>query len=229
MPKVLVIEDNEEAHFLLQRILATSHEFTIVSSLQSAIEHIEKENWDLIILDRDLPDGDGLSLCLKLKSLALNFQPFILMLTAYSELEDKINGLLAGADDYVVKPFEPRELLARMDALLRRKPSGPDVSSTVSLGDLTINLEKHTMSVKKSLEETISFDLTPIECKVLLTLVKNYGQEIGRDQLRQIVWDKVHLSIRNIDTHICHLRKKIAPSNFLIKNRRGKGYYLIKK
>lgn len=227
MTRVLIIEDNSDAQFLIRRTLAPNYEFKIASDLQSAFKYLESEQWDLILLDRSLPDGDGLNLCSELKSIPQNSQALIILLTAHRELEDKIQGLSVGADDYIVKPFEPRELLARIEALLRRKSTGSsNSSSAVSLGNLAIDLETQTISIKADLEEPVCLELTPIEYKVLLTLIKNFGHAIARDRLVQIVWDKINLSVRNIDTHICHLRKKIAASNLVLKNSRGKGYYI---
>lgn len=228
MTKILIIEDNLETQFLLKRVLEPIYDIQIVEDLKSAWSAIEGDVWDIVILDRSLPDGDGLDLCFKIKKLNLTTPFSILMLTAHGQLDEKVEGLTAGADDYVVKPFEPRELLARIEALLRRRNESSQVNSVIKFENLMINIETHSVSVKKSSGEVIPLDLTPIEFKILLILVKNYNQEISRDNLIQAVWDKTNMSVRNIDTHVCHLRKKIAESNLAIKNRRNKGYYLKK-
>ncbi len=225
MAKVLVIEDNPETQALLMRALSPSYEVKIAPDLQAAWKAIETEEWETIILDRSLPDGDGLELCLKLRKMNMESRSSILILTAHSELEEKIRGFSAGADDYVVKPFEPRELLARMEAIQRRRVDG-GIQSTISLANLLINIETHAVSVKLANGKSASIDLTPIEFKILFALVKNYGKEIDRQTLVRLIWDKVNLSERNIDTHVCHLRKKIAQSNLSIKNKRGNGYYI---
>ena len=229
MTKVLVIEDNLDTQLLLRKVLEPVYDIKIAEDLKSAWNFIENEEWDIVVLDRSLPDGDGLELVLKLKKLNLESKFSVLMLTAHGELDDKIKGLAAGADDYVVKPFEPRELLARMDAILRRRSAnGNSFQSTINLANLVINIETHAVSAKIEKDQTVLIDLTPIEFKILLALVKNYGKEIDREHLVQVVWDKINLSERNIDTHVCHLRKKIAQGGLVIKNRRGKGYYLKK-
>ncbi len=201
-------------------------------ALKAEKELIQKENWDAILLDRALPDGDGLEICAKLKRFNLDAKFPIIVLTAHSELEEKIKGLSAGADDYIIKPFEPRELIARIEAILRRmQSSGSKFQSMITLANIVIDLETHTASAKVGPQETVPLDLTPIEFKILLTLIKNYDtqEEVSRTSLVNTVWDKVNLSERNIDTHICHLRKKIARGNLQIKNRRNKGYYLKKE
>jgi DNA-binding response OmpR family regulator len=229
MKKVLVIEDNIDTQNLLKKYLQHLYDLRIAPDLHSAWELIEKEDWDVIILDRGLPDGDGLEICAKLKRFNLDGKFPVIILTASSELEEKIKGLTAGADDYVIKPFEPRELLTRIEVVLRRRPTPSQFQSTIVLANIIIDLETHTASARVSETETIPLDLTPIEFKILLALVRNFGnKEISRDSLINSVWDKVNLSMRNIDTHICHLRKKIARGNLQIKNKRNKGYYLKK-
>lgn len=229
MAKILIVEDNIDTQLLLTKILAPQYEFDIVPDLSSAWDCLQKENWDLIILDRSLPDGDGLELCLRLKKLNMESKFPILMLTAHGELDEKVKGLTSGADDYVVKPFEPRELIARIEALRRRKNENSGKNNTTLLFErLLINLETHAVSILSGQGEPTPIDLTPIEFKILLALVKNYGKEIDRESLVKIIWDKVNLSERNIDTHVCHLRKKIVDSQLSIKNRRGSGYYIKK-
>lgn len=230
MKKVLIIEDNPETQDLLKKYLQHRYDLRIAADLHSAWEMIEKEDLDVVILDRGLPDGDGLEICAKLKRFNLEGKFPVIILTASSELEEKIKGLNAGADDYVIKPFEPRELLSRIEAVLRRRPSAQSqFQSTIRLANIVVDLETHTASAKVSDKDSIALDLTPIEFKILLALIRNYGnKEISRDSLINSVWDKVNLSVRNIDTHICHLRKKIARGNLQIKNRRNKGYFLKK-
>ncbi len=228
MAKILVIEDNIDTQHLLQRALIPIHEIKIAADLKTAWSYLKTEPWDLAILDRGLPDGDGIDLCVELKNLSLHPQLSILMLTGHSDLEDKIKGLTAGADDYVIKPFEPRELMARIDALQRRRsPANGDFKSIIVLEDLVINVETHTVHINVG-EKPVTLDLTPIEFKILLTLAKDYGHKIDRTQLVKTVWNNVALSARNIDTHVCHLRKKLVNSHVEIKNCRGQGYSLMK-
>jgi DNA-binding response OmpR family regulator len=229
MKKVLVIEDNVDTQNLLKKYLQHLYDLRIAPDLQSAWDLIEKEDWDVIILDRGLPDGDGLEICAKLKRFNMDGKFPVIVLTASSELEEKIKGLTAGADDYVIKPFEPRELLTRIEVVLRRRTTPSQFQSTIVLANIVVDLETHTASARVSETETVPLDLTPIEFKILLALIRNFGnKEISRDSLINSVWDKVNLSMRNIDTHICHLRKKIARGNLQIKNKRNKGYYLKK-
>ena len=229
MTKILIIEDSIETQIYLKEILR-SFEVHCAANLKDArgLLELSPNKWDLIILDRSLPDGDGVDLCLELHKAQINRQSPILMLTSKNAVNDKVDGLTAGADDYVVKPFEPRELLARIETLLRRRSPVNEVTSIIHFANLTVNLEAQSVFITKGPSQNISADLTPIEFKILLHLIKNYGKELGRDELVQIMWDKTSLSKRNIDTHICHLRKKLSDSLIAIKNRRGKGYFIDK-
>ncbi len=231
MTKLFIIEDSIETQIYLREILK-AYDIQCATNLKDAREILEHNinKWDLIVLDRSLPDGDGKDLCIELNKFnQQNACPPILMLTSRSAVDDRVEGLTAGADDYVVKPFEPRELIARIENLLRRRAaSAQDSQSIIHFANLTVNLEAQRVFIHKTSGVDIAAELTPIEFKILLHLIKNYGKELGRDELVQIMWDKSSLSKRNIDTHICHLRKKLASSSVAIKNRRGKGYFLTK-
>lgn len=226
MKHLLIVEDNIDSRLLLKKVLGAEYDIKFMYNVESAKQLLatNSKDWDAIILDRNLPDGDGVELCMELQK--LGSPPPILMLTAHANTEEKLEGFTAGADDYLAKPFEPRELLARLNAILRRRSSAQTTfQSTVTFSDLTLNLETQAV-LAHTPNGDAHVELTPIEFKILLALVKNYGKEIDRDHLLHVVWDKIQLSERNIDTHICHIRKKLAQSRIVIKNRRGKGYYI---
>jgi DNA-binding response OmpR family regulator len=229
MAQILVVEDSVETQFLLKRAIGTDHSVGFAVDLESAKALIKKQSWDLIVLDRGLPDGDGLELCKSLNSIQpdqRSRQIPILVLSASDAVGERVKGLAAGADDYLVKPFEPSELLARIDAILRRGPVRMN-QATIILADLQMNIETHTALIRHSPHD-IPLNLTPIEFKILLVLVKNFGKEVAREQLVLDVWGETHLSDRNVDSRVCHLRKKLEHSGLAIKNRREKGYYLEK-
>lgn len=226
MARVLVVEDSIETQALLKRALHGSHVIDMVSGIEQAKQLLLTSTWDLLVLDRGLPDGDGLDLCGTEATGEANIKRKIpiLMLSARDSVNDRVEGLTAGADDYMTKPFEPSELLARIDAILRRGPS-QEAQFIVTLGNLILNLETQTAYFKKGTSEQ-SINLTPIEFKILRCLVKNYGKEVSREHLVEVVWGQTHLSERNVDSRVCHLRKKLSESGFEIKNRREYGYFL---
>ncbi|GBD93262.1 alkaline phosphatase synthesis transcriptional regulatory protein PhoP [bacterium BMS3Abin05] len=175
---------------------------------------------ELIILDLMLPDADGVDICKYLKNNdEYSFIP-IIMLTAKAEETDKVLGLELGADDYVTKPFSPRELVARVKAVLRRKKQN-EISKRIEIGNvLVIDLQKYEVLV-----EDQKIELTATEFKILKVLALKKGWVFSREQILSELWgnDKIVLD-RTIDVHIKNLREKIGKGGNFIKNIRGVGY-----
>lgn len=175
---------------------------------------------DLVILDLMLPDSDGIEICKYLKSNEAYKSIPIIMLTAKASETDKVLGLELGADDYVTKPFSPRELVARVKAVLRRKTEG-QISSQVKVGDiLLIDLNKYEVFVENN-----KIDLTPTEFRILEILTQRKGWVFTRDQILNHLWgDEKAVLDRTIDVHIKNLREKLGKAKKFIKNVRGIGY-----
>jgi DNA-binding response OmpR family regulator len=230
MKNIMLIEDNVDCQLLVKRALDHSFNVHCFSDFQSAKNEIMKHEsspWSAVILDRSLPDGEGIQLCQYISKMRL--APPVVVLSAKSELGEKVYGLNSGADDYVIKPFEPSELVARIQAIMRRSLTAEKEGRSLIYEDLELNLEEQTVKIKLASGEKLGVDLTPIEFKILLILVKNIDKKTSRDEIIRIVWDKINLSARNIDIHICRIRKKIASSQVTIKNKRGDGYYLSRE
>lgn len=177
---------------------------------------------DLVILDLMLPDTDGLDLCKELKANERLQRVPIVMLTAKGEETDKIIGLELGADDYVTKPFSPKELVARVKAVLRRATNDAPAAITVIEGDktLTINAEQY-----QAFLNGVAIDLTATEFKLLLTLTARKGRVFTRDQILTALWgNEKYVIDRTVDVHIRHLRDKLGTAGARIKNVRGVGY-----
>jgi len=186
---------------------------------ESFFKFLSSKMPDLIVLDLMLPDSDGIEICKYLKSDEEFRSIPIIMLTARATETDKVLGLELGADDYVTKPFSPRELVARVKAVLRRKTQ--DTSKKIKIGDvLLIDLDKYEVFV-----ENKKIDLTPTEFRILKILASKKGWVFTRDQILDHLWghDKVVLD-RTIDVHIKNLREKLGKSKKFIKNVRGIGY-----
>ena len=177
---------------------------------------------DLIILDLMLPDADGVEICKSLKKRDKYSSIPIIMLTAKGEETDKILGLEFGADDYVTKPFSPRELVARVKAVLRRHQK-IDESGKLNIGGiLIIDTEKHEVTVKGQM-----IDLTSTEFRILKLFVSNKSKVFSRYDILDYLWgdEKIVLD-RTIDVHIKNLRDKLGKAGQLIRNIRGVGYKL---
>lgn len=220
--KLLVVEDEESIVTLLRFNLEQAG-YTVISTMdgRTAITLVEREQPDLIILDLMLPGLDGLEVCKQLRRQGINTP--ILMLTAKSDEVDKVLGLELGADDYLTKPFSPRELVARVKAILRRsqiEKRADHKEERITIGELSIFPEQFSVSYQGKV-----LDLTPKEFELLVYLAKHKGRVLTREQLLNAVWNYDFVGdTRIVDVHISHLREKIN-KNF-IKTVRGLGYKL---
>jgi len=203
---ILVVEDDKKMADLIRLYLERDHhQVVVIHDGQQAVEMARQKRPDLIVLDLMLPGLDGLDVCRTLRAESRN-DVAIIMLTARSTEEDKLTGLNLGADDYVTKPFSPRELVARVRAALRRVSLKPE-SHTIRAGRLTLDLEARKVFLKN---ETLH--LTPKEFKLLALLVQESGRALTRRELADGVLGIDHEGFdRTIDVHVMNLRKKIEP------------------
>jgi two-component system phosphate regulon response regulator PhoB len=223
MKSILIIEDEEDIVALVEYHLRQSG-FTVIRALDgpSGLERARKELPSLIILDLMLPGMDGKDICRALKSNPLTQSLPILMLTAKGEEADRVIGFELGADDYVTKPFSPRELVLRVKAILRRKEVGPDGEKVIQIGDLLIDIDRHHVSIKKS-----PIKLTSTEFKLLVELASKRGRVQTREHLLDKVWGYTYEGYaRTVDTHVRRLREKMGSSGDYIETIRGVGYRL---
>jgi len=222
MNKLIAIIDDEPDILELVSLHLTKSGFKVKKFLngENFFKFLSKEIPDLIILDLMLPDSDGIEICKYLKSNE-NFNSIpIIMLTALSSEVDRILGLEIGADDYVTKPFSPRELVARVKAVLRRRTE-KQLSSQIKIGDvLLIDFNKYKVYVEKK-----EINLTSTEFRILKILAQKRGWVFTRDQILYHLWghDKAVLD-RTVDVHIKRLREKLGKAGKFIKSVRGVGY-----
>jgi two-component system phosphate regulon response regulator PhoB/two-component system alkaline phosphatase synthesis response regulator PhoP len=188
---------------------------------QSFYQFIAKEAPDLVILDLMLPDVDGLEICKYLRAQDRFSSVPVIMLTAKTEETDKVIGLELGADDYVTKPFSPRELVARVRAVLRRHGRTDDDARKMVISSIvSIDLDRHEVEVEGN-----KVELTPTEFRILELLASRRGRIQSRDQILTHLWgDEKYVIDRTVDVHIRHLREKLGKAAHLIKNVRGAGY-----
>ncbi|MDX8363958.1 response regulator transcription factor [Cytobacillus sp. IB215665] len=229
--KILVVDDEQSIVTLLTyNLQQAGYEVIVATDGQSGKQKAISEKPDLIILDLMLPQIDGIEVCKQLR-LEKVFTP-ILMLTAKDDEFDKVLGLELGADDYMTKPFSPREVVARVKAILRRMQISNQVNSesvedqdAIIIGNLKIipeHYEAYFLGEK--------LELTPKEFELLLYLCKNKGRVLTRDQLLSAVWNYDFVGdTRIVDVHVSHLREKIEMNTrkpIYIKTIRGLGYKL---
>ena len=217
---VLIVEDEEDIARLVARTLEKENfRSSIAGSLAEAQDFLSRQEPDLIILDLMLPDGDGLELCKALRFREGKEIP-VVVLTAKGDEVDRILGFEMGADDYIVKPFSPRELLLRVKAILRRVQRPAEPVKTLKFGPLEIDPNKIEVRV-----EGKPVKLTRTEFNLLLALAEAKGKVLSREVLLDRVWGYTFEGYaRTVDTHIRRLRKKLGPAAELIETVWGIGY-----
>lgn len=219
--KILVVEDEKDLNSVISRHLKKNN-FSVDSVFngEDALDYLSYENYDLVILDIMIPKISGYQVIKELRT-KKNDTP-VLMLTAKDNIEDKVKGLDLGADDYLVKPFDFNELLARIRAIVRRKYG--NISNELVIEDLVLDLAKKTVTRNNK-----NIDLTAKEYEVLEYLMQNRGHILSREQIREHVWNFDYEGESNIiDVLIKNIRKKIdvESSKQLITTKRGLGYVI---
>lgn len=206
MIKILIVEDDANIAKLMEATVAIGgYEGIVCNNGAEAFEKIEHGNYDLILLDVMLPDMSGFEIMQK----RTNTETPVIFITAKQELTDKVRGLRLGAEDYIVKPFEAMELLARIEVILRRVKR---TENTYSYGNISVNVEEHTC--KCNGEEVY---LTPKEFEVLVFFIQHKDVAISRDRLLAAVWGfEYEGETRTIDIHIQQLRKKLNLKDKLV-------------
>jgi len=220
--KILIIEDESDVADLLSlNLRKAGFRVSTAADGASGLQKARDDRPDFIILDLMLPKMSGLEVCKILKSdTATNHIP-ILMLTARAEEIDRIVGLEFGADDYVTKPFSPREVVLRIKAILRRAEGGAE-DERLSAGSIVIDPARHEVSVHGK-----RVNLTSLEFKLLRTLMQRRGRVQARDRLLNDVWGyESVIDTRTVDTHVRRLRKKLGKAADAIESVRGFGYRL---
>ncbi len=227
---ILIVEDEAEIARLIQQTLeAESFSCRICRDGINALRIFQEDPPDVIVLDLMLPGLDGLEVCARIRQKPGAKDPYILMLTARGEEIDRVIGLSTGADDYLVKPFSPRELVARVRALLRRSLRQGGQSQIYQTPHFSVDLDQHIATrqlTSQTEEETL--DLTTLEFNLLATFISYPGRVWSRTQLIDKLWGSDFFGDeRVVDTHVARLRKKVEtdPSNpTFIKTVTGVGY-----
>ena len=222
MPTILVVDD-ERNILELARLYLTNESYRVIEAIdgESALELAHTQHPDLMVLDIMLPKVDGWDVCKRLRREG-NELP-IIMLTARDDDVDKIVGLEIGADDYMTKPFNPRELVARVKAVLRRTEAQPKQPRVISVGPMRVDRARREATIgERALElRTKEFDL-------LATFAENEGLVLSREQLLKLVWGyDFYGDSRTVDVHVARLREKLGEAGIAIETVWGIGYRLV--
>ena len=224
MADLILVVDDEPKIVRLARDYLEKHGFRVITAGdgEAALAAARRERPDLVVLDLMLPKLDGREVC---RILRRESDVPIIMLTALAEEVDQVTGLEIGADDYVVKPFSPRALVARVRALLRRTRGRLEAPDIVRVGELDIDVERYAASYQGQ-----PLDLTPNEFKLLYTLASQAGRPLARGQLMEAMHGRATPFDRSVDSHVKNLRKKLADINDveLIETVYGVGYRFIR-
>lgn len=221
MKKVLIVEDEEDIREMLRLALEMADfECFEADNIRDAHIHIIDHNPDLVLLDWMLPGGSGIELARRLKRDELTARVPIIMLTAREEEADKVLGLEAGADDYITKPFSPRELVARLKAVLRRTGIS-NAEAEFKVGDLVVDTAAQRVSIGD-----VGVNMGPSEYRLLMFFMSHQERAYTRGQLLDHVWGgNVYIDERTVDVHIRRLRKALGDAYApLVQTVRGTGY-----
>ena len=220
MARILVVDDDSLSRTLLHRSLVQNgHRVLEAGDGESALAMVGREKPDLVVLDIVMPGISGLEFCRELRR-AGNALP-ILMLTSRNRVEDRVEGLRLGADDYLAKPYDHRELLARVEALLRRQHEHETTHTLLEVAGVRIDLRE-----KRATRNGKEVPLTKTEWHLLELLARHPGETVTRENMLDAVWGYTYMpSTRTVDTHIWRLRRKLGMAT-AIRNIHGAGYQL---
>ncbi len=223
-PKILVVDDEPDAVELVAfNLKAAGYDVVTAVEGDEALKKARMQLPDLIVLDWMLPEVDGLEVCKILRRDSATSAIPIVMLTAKAAEIDRVLGLELGADDYVTKPFSPRELVLRVKKLLARGQATEQKKDRIQLADLLIDVPRHMVTVGGK-----AVDLTATEFKLLTLLAQRRGRVQSREQLLQDVWDYERvIDTRTVDTHMRRLREKLGKASRYLDTVRGVGYRFV--
>jgi len=221
--KILIVEDERDiADLLRYNLQEAGFKTDYVRNGADALQRAIEKTPDLILLDLMLPEVDGMIVCRLLKNDPRTKNIPVVMVTAKTDEKDRVAGLELGADDYIIKPFSPREVVLRVSAVLRRIHIGKQTESTkrIETHGVTIDLDKHQV-----LTESGSIDLTATEFKLITLFARSPGRVFTRDILMDVIWGQDYYGIdRTVDTHVSRLRRKLGEFGKHIETVHGVGY-----
>jgi two-component system phosphate regulon response regulator PhoB len=225
-PRILVVDDEPEAVELVEfNLKQGGFDVAVAADGAEALKKARGLMPSLIVLDLMLPEVDGLEVCKMLRRDSATSKVPIIMLTAKAAEIDRILGLELGADDYITKPFSPRELVLRVKRILQRGQAPDQEQERLKFGELVIDGPRHLVTWRGK-----KVDLTATEFKLLMLLAQRRGRVQSRDQLLRDVWDyQSAIDTRTVDTHMRRLREKLGPASKYLDTVRGVGYRFVEE
>lgn len=221
MPRILTIEDDELiAHDIVRTLSASGFAVDVARTGREGMAKVMAGDYDVVTLDRMLPDLDGLTIVATMRGVGMETP--VLVMSAMSDVDQRIQGLRAGGDDYLTKPFSPEEMFARVEVLLRRRPRHAKAETLLRSGSLELDLVRRKVTYGQR-----ELDLQPTEFRVLEFMMRHAGQVLTRTMIFEAVWGcRFDPGTNLIDVHVGRLRKKVETPGErpLIRTIRGSGY-----
>jgi len=229
MQKILLVEDNRQVQAIIDRLLEGTYDVHVAATVKQACRCIEKYTYNLILLDIQLPDGDGFTFLDFLRKRFTNLQIPVLMLTGRTELESKLKGFSLGADDYIVKPFDPDELKARINTRIKQSIQVETQEEVLDLGTLSVHLSNQRVYLQTE-SKPKEIVMTPLEFRIFSYLARHKDSDVTRQQMMDAIWGNTSkVTDRTIDTHMSNIRKKISAGDYEIRSVHSLGYRLQHK
>jgi two-component system phosphate regulon response regulator PhoB len=225
--KILVVDDSVEHQQLVLSLLSKQHLITQAFTLAETKKFIEKNHFDLILLEISLPDGDGLTFYADLQMVEKTRDIPVIFITSHTEINKEVMGFSLGAEDFIIKPLEPARFKARMESRIKQLQLKKEKELMICKGNLRLSVPLQKASILlDGVEQQI--ELTPVEFKLLFQFLRNEDYILTREQLLTAVWGTASDVLdRTIDMHVSNLRKKIGQSVYKIKAVHGSGYKLM--
>lgn len=222
--KILLIDDSEMDQKLILGILGKQHEIAIAPTLATGKAQLLREDFELLLLDVDLPDGNGFRFFAELRANEAFQNLPVVFITSKTETPDEVMGFYLGAEDYICKPFDPIKVRARIEARLKKLTDRKEKTLILVISDLKLDLGAQR-AARLSPKGEQSLNLTPQEFKVLAYFMRHLDHVLSRDQLIEAVWhNQINVIDRTVDMHISNIRKKISDTAFTVKSVHGVGY-----
>lgn len=228
--RILVVDDSMDYQELAASMFGQQHDVVSAMTLAQASRQLSKQSFDLILLDVNLPDGDGFSFFVTLKAEGHTRSIPVIFLTGQGDAPHEVMGFSLGAEDYISKPADVPRLRARIEARLRRIGEQREREMTLMKGNLKLMVAQQRAAVVRDGKET-PVELTPLEFKLLFHLLRHEEQVFSREQLLGAVWGQAATDVfdRTVDMHVSNVRRKIAGSDYGIKAVHGVGYRMARR
>lgn len=222
---ILLVESETDSELIVRSALRDLAKVHVVSTAAAALEAIEHHLFPIVLLEVNLSDGNGFDLCAKIRNLPNGRPSIVSFLTRSGSLDERMRGFYAGADDYILKPFETPEFQARISAKFQSFRRMHNIEMPIIKGPFSAYLTAQRITVRDLNQMEVPFELTTNQFKILLYLIRNDERPISREELLQQIWGQdVHISGRTIDTHMHAIRQALGDFAKCIQSIHGKGY-----